>query len=93
MKRQPFTNDDDGGTSPPVRKLAVKPKEAAEMLSISERTLSDLASSKEIRAIKVGRAVIYYIRELERWLAVKSGHDVTCPYCGKQLSSGSEEPQ
>jgi excisionase family DNA binding protein len=55
-----------------VTKLAVKSKEAAEMLSISERVLSDLASSREIASVKVGRAVIYDVRELERWLTVKT---------------------
>lgn len=54
-----------------MTKLAVKPKEAAEMLAISERTLASLKASGDIKAIKVGAAVIYSIKELERWLESK----------------------
>lgn len=54
-----------------MMKLAVKPKEAAEMLAISERTLANLKASGDIKAIKVGAAVIYSIKELERWLESK----------------------
>jgi excisionase family DNA binding protein len=57
--------------SEPVRRLLVKPKEAAEMLAISERTLANLKASGDIKAIKVGAAVIYSIKELERWIERK----------------------
>lgn len=53
----------------PGVKLAYKPAEAAELLSISERSLWSLQNEGKIRAIKIGRSVRYPLSELERFLA------------------------
>lgn len=51
-----------------MSKLAVKAKEAAEMLSISERTLATLTASKQINVARAGKALLYPVKELEAWL-------------------------
>ena len=56
---------------PTAGKLAYKPAEAAELLSISERSLWCLQNEGRIRAIKIGRSVRYPLSELERFLATE----------------------
>ncbi len=55
------------------KKLALRPREAAEMLSISERTLWALTKQGRIPCVKLGtgrgNAVLYPVVELEKFLA------------------------
>ena len=51
-----------------MERLALKPKEAADMLGISERTLWSLREAGKIKAKKIGRAVRYAKSELIRFL-------------------------
>ncbi len=59
-----------GGNPQP---LAVRPKEAAKLLRISEKTLFNLTKRGELRAVRLGTAkqsgVLYPIAELQRFLA------------------------
>lgn len=55
----------------PGVKLAYKPAEAAELLSISERSLWSLMNEGRITPIKIGRSVRYPHAELERFLSVE----------------------
>jgi excisionase family DNA binding protein len=61
------------GYAPSNGRLALRPKEAAEALGIGERKLWELTNRGEIPHIRVGRAVIYPVAELERWLAEQAG--------------------
>jgi len=51
-------------------RLLLSPKEAAQALAISERTLWQMTRDGEIESIKVGkRSVRYPVSALERWIA------------------------
>ncbi len=50
-------------------RLALRPKDAARALGIGERLLWSMTNRGEIPHIKLGKAVLYPIAELERWLA------------------------
>jgi len=50
-----------------LEKIAVGAKEAARMLSISERTLWTLTKDKRVPARRVGRKWIYSVDELRRF--------------------------
>jgi len=59
--------------------LAVRPREAAKLLSISERTLWTLTQRGEVPAKRIGtgrrRTVLYSVAELRAWLAGGNGED------------------
>lgn len=61
------------GGIPPAPSLALRPDDAAAALGISRKFLYLLTKRGEIRAVKVGRAVLYPRVNLERWLADRSG--------------------
>lgn len=50
-------------------RLGLRPKEAAKALGIGERLLWEMTNAGEIPHTRLGRAVIYPVAELERWLA------------------------
>lgn len=56
-----------GGVTIPT--LALRPKEAAKALGIGERKLWAMTNSGELPHIRIGRAVVYPVRELEGWLS------------------------
>ena len=58
-------------THTPALPLAVRSKEAAELLSISQRKLWSLTNAGEIPHVKVGRATVYPVDALREWLAAK----------------------
>jgi excisionase family DNA binding protein len=51
--------------------LLVRSREAARMLAISERKLWELTNRKLIRAVRIGRAVRYDVRDLEAFIAAQ----------------------
>ena len=52
------------------QRLLIPPRDAARMMSISERNLWTLTKNGEIPAIRVGvRSVRYSIAALEKWIA------------------------
>jgi hypothetical protein len=51
---------------PPIVRLALRPREAAESLGLCERTLRDLPDAPRI---KLNGVVLYPIVALEQWLA------------------------
>lgn len=53
--------------------LALRPRDAAKALGIGQRHLWSLTNRGEIPHVRVGRAVLYPIIELERWLAERAG--------------------
>ena len=54
---------------PALPQLLVDPREAARLLSISERTLWTLTNQGSIKATKIGRAVRYSVASLEAFIA------------------------
>lgn len=65
-----FRNTDNQGGA--VR-LALRPKEAAAALGISERMLWTMTKANEVPHVRFGRAVVYPVAKLETWLAEKIG--------------------
>jgi excisionase family DNA binding protein len=53
--------------------LLVRPRDAARMLAISERKLWELTNRNLIRAVRIGRAVRYDMRDLEAFIAAQKG--------------------
>jgi excisionase family DNA binding protein len=50
-------------------KLAYRPNEAAEILSVSKGTLYAMLKSGELKKVKIGRATLISQVELDRYLA------------------------
>jgi excisionase family DNA binding protein len=57
------------GPEPIARPLALRPKDAAGMLGIGARLLWSMTNRGEVPHVRLGRAVLYPVAELERWLA------------------------
>lgn len=53
----------------PVPTLALRPKEAAQALGIGERKLWSLTNAGELPHARIGRAIVYPVHELQRWLS------------------------
>ncbi|MFO1006983.1 MAG: helix-turn-helix domain-containing protein [Planctomycetaceae bacterium] len=51
-----------------VTPLALRAKEAAECLGISERTLARLKASGQLAFVRVGNVVLFPVKSLEAWL-------------------------
>ncbi|GAB4127858.1 MAG: hypothetical protein Kow0040_01900 [Thermogutta sp.] len=54
-------------------KLALRPRDAARVLSVSQRTLWTWTKEGRIPCVRVGRALLYPMDELRRWLAEQAG--------------------
>ncbi len=52
-------------------KLALRPREAAKALSVSESTLYRLRTNGKLASIKVGAAILYRVADLESFLAAQ----------------------
>jgi excisionase family DNA binding protein len=55
----------------------VTSKDAAKMLSVSERTLWSLTNMGKLRRIKVGASVQYAVKDLEEFVEAKLRNDLT----------------
>jgi len=53
-------------------RLALRPKEASKALGIGPRLLWSMTNRGEIPHIKLGKAVLYPVAELERWLSERA---------------------
>ena len=51
-----------------MEKLAVRTREAAQMLSVSERHLAYLIKRGELPRIKSGKANLFLVSDLKQWL-------------------------
>ena len=69
MKRCSATSDEPENRNPIdlCTRLALRPREAAAALGVSERTLRSLQS--ELPSVRIGRTLLYPVRELEAWLS------------------------
>lgn len=52
----------------PVTRLLLTTREAAETLSISERTLWTLTNSGAVESVRIGRAVRYSVEDLRNYI-------------------------
>ncbi len=52
-----------------AKRLALRPKEAAKALGISERLLWTKTNCNEIPHCRIGRAIVYPVDLLREWLA------------------------
>jgi excisionase family DNA binding protein len=52
----------------PAERLLLTPRDAAALLSISERTLWGLTDSGAVRAVRIGRAVRYAVEDLREYV-------------------------
>lgn len=52
--------------------LALRPRAAAKALGIGERLLWSMTNRGEIPHLKLGKAVLYPVLELERWLSERA---------------------
>lgn len=52
-----------------LRPLALRPREAAKALGIGERLLWSKTNAGEIPHVRLGKAILYPVAELERWLS------------------------
>lgn len=56
----------------PPRKLALRPREAAAALSVSERTLWGWTRDGKVPHLRQGRNILYPVAALERWMDSRS---------------------
>lgn len=57
----------------PQTKLLLNLRDAAKLLSLSERTLWGLANTGAIPSFKIGRSRRFSIESLERWIETQEG--------------------
>ncbi len=55
-------------TAPAVAPLALRPRDAAASLGISERLLQDWAKTHGLPCIRIGQVVLYPVDEMRQWL-------------------------
>ena len=60
-------------TEPQAPCLAMRPREAAKALGISERLLWDWTSRGQVPHVRVGKAILYPTAVLEDWLKDQAG--------------------
>jgi excisionase family DNA binding protein len=56
-----------------LERLLLTPREAAEVLRISERKLWGMTASGEIPSLRIGRSVRYDINDLRDWIDERKG--------------------
>jgi len=54
------------------QRLALRPREAAEAIGISARTLWSLTKRGEVPHMRIGKSVVYPVDALRDWLLEKS---------------------
>ncbi len=63
----------------PIVPLAYRPAEMAAALGLSERKLWDLTKQGDIPHARIGKCVLYPVREVQNWLSARvregAGHD------------------
>lgn len=62
----------DEGLAPAPVPLAVRAKQAAKLLSLSERTLWSWTNAGRIKHVRAGRIILYRLCDLEEFLAERT---------------------
>lgn len=60
---------DSADDANPTPRLALRPKEACAALSIGPRLLWSLTNQNLVPHVRLGRAVVYPVDDLRRWLS------------------------
>lgn len=68
--------------------LALRTREAADALGISERMLQTLVSHNDIPHVKLGRATLFPVRELADWLTAHVEAGGTFDAEGRAIGGG-----
>jgi hypothetical protein len=55
-------------TPPVIQPLALRPRDAAIALGISERLLQDWSKNQDLPCIRIGQVVLYPVDEIRQWL-------------------------
>jgi excisionase family DNA binding protein len=81
-KMEQYSNRDRQGSrnlnpSPDPQSLLVNSREAAKLLSISERSLWSLKASGSIPHVRIGRLVRYDRQDLQSWIEEQKQRNVT----------------
>lgn len=64
-----FKIEDDAGDRP---RLALRAREAAEALGISERLLWDWTHGEGVPHVRIGNVVLYPVSEVRQWLRCRA---------------------
>lgn len=86
----------DGRDTAEVKPLALRPRQAAAALGIGQRLLWDLTKRGEIPHIRLGRAVVYPIESLRRWLdqqSARAGAGGSVPAGNRAGAGGRKTPR
>lgn len=67
-----MNSDKPNNDSPAIPSLALRPREAAIALAVSARTLWAWTAAGEVPHVRRGKAVLYPVAELTRWLSEQS---------------------
>jgi hypothetical protein len=59
-------------TSPPIPPLALRHRDAAVALGISERLLQDWAKHHGLPCMRLGQVVLYPVDEIRQWLRART---------------------
>jgi len=86
MKTELFSKDE-----PLIEPLALRPKDAAAALGISERTLWDWTHQYGLPHVQRGRLVLYPVAGIRLWLHVASRTDELLVNSGPLLNPASPE--
>lgn len=65
------------GDTSPIPRLALKLREAAAAIGVSERTVWEWVRSGDLPSLRRGRVVLIPIRELRDWLTRESAGDAS----------------
>lgn len=57
--------------------LALRAREAAQALSISPRLLAKLVAEKRIPYVRINRAIVFPVADLQRWLSEHASKEVS----------------
>ncbi|GDX95747.1 hypothetical protein LBMAG47_14110 [Planctomycetia bacterium] len=69
MRQSPFTLSTPERVVDP---LALRPRDAARVLGISERLLWDWTRTEGVPHVRIGNVVLYPVEVLKNWLAAKA---------------------
>lgn len=70
--------------------LALRPREAAQAIGVSERTLWALTQSGQVPHAKIGRLVVYPTDQLREWLAAQAKATASAKLEGAAAEGGAE---